>query len=68
MDCYIERDGPAICNSNHHLVYGTLNRLLEKHIPQALREVTKQEGALMCFDEVMTGFRIAKVRWSLSLI
>lgn len=26
----------------------------------ALREITKQEGALLCFDEVMTGFRIAK--------
>lgn len=24
-----------------------------------LRELTKQEGALLCFDEVMTGFRIA---------
>ena len=21
MDCYIERDGPAICSLNHHLVY-----------------------------------------------
>lgn len=28
---------------------------------QGLREVTKQEGALLCFDEVMTGFRISKV-------
>lgn len=25
-----------------------------------LREITKAEGALLCFDEVMTGFRIAK--------
>lgn len=24
-----------------------------------LRDITKQEGALLCFDEVMTGFRIA---------
>lgn len=24
-----------------------------------LREITKQEGTLLCFDEVMTGFRIA---------
>lgn len=24
-----------------------------------LREITEQEGALLCFDEVMTGFRIA---------
>ncbi len=28
---------------------------------QGLREVTQQEGALLCFDEVMTGFRISKV-------
>jgi glutamate-1-semialdehyde 2,1-aminomutase len=27
---------------------------------QGLRDVTKEEGALLCFDEVMTGFRIAK--------
>ena len=27
---------------------------------QGLRDVTKAEGALLCFDEVMTGFRIAK--------
>jgi len=26
---------------------------------QALREITKQEGALLIFDEVMTGFRVA---------
>eukprot|EP00177_Eucheuma_denticulatum_P007345 GFKZ01013364.1.p2 GENE.GFKZ01013364.1~~GFKZ01013364.1.p2 ORF type:complete len:465 (+),score=62.01 GFKZ01013364.1:205-1599(+) len=26
---------------------------------KGLREVTEQEGALLCFDEVMTGFRIA---------
>jgi hypothetical protein len=29
-------------------------------IAQGLRHVTKEEGALLCFDEVMTGFRIAK--------
>jgi glutamate-1-semialdehyde 2,1-aminomutase len=27
---------------------------------QGLRELTQQEGALLCFDEVMTGFRISK--------
>ena len=27
---------------------------------QGLREVTAEDGALLCFDEVMTGFRIAK--------
>ena len=27
---------------------------------EGLREITKAEGALLCFDEVMTGFRIAK--------
>lgn len=31
-----------------------------KEFLQGLREVTKQEGALLCFDEVMTGFRISK--------
>ena len=29
--------------------------------PQGLREITQQDGALLCFDEVMTGFRISKV-------
>ena len=32
----------------------------DKEFLQGLREVTKAEGALLCFDEVMTGFRIAK--------
>lgn len=32
-----------------------------KEFLQGLREITQQEGALLCFDEVMTGFRIAKV-------
>lgn len=27
------------------------------HFLQGLRDVTEQEGALLCFDEVMTGFR-----------
>lgn len=27
---------------------------------EGLREVTEKEGALLCFDEVMTGFRIAR--------
>jgi glutamate-1-semialdehyde 2,1-aminomutase len=27
---------------------------------EGLREITKAEGALLCFDEVMTGFRIAR--------
>ena len=27
---------------------------------QGLRDITKEDGALLCFDEVMTGFRIAK--------
>eukprot|EP00873_Tetraselmis_striata_P036842 jgi/Tetstr1/457106/TSEL_043756.t1 len=27
---------------------------------QGLRDMTKEEGALLCFDEVMTGFRISK--------
>jgi len=31
-----------------------------KEFLQGLREITKAEGALLCFDEVMTGFRIAK--------
>ena len=30
-------------------------------LPQGLREITQQDGALLCFDEVMTGFRISKV-------
>merc|ERR1711985_174112 len=31
-----------------------------KEFVEGLREVTKSEGSLLCFDEVMTGFRIAK--------
>lgn len=31
-----------------------------KEFLQTLREVTKADGALLCFDEVMTGFRIAR--------
>ncbi|KIZ04471.1 glutamate-1-semialdehyde2,1-aminomutase [Monoraphidium neglectum] len=31
-----------------------------KEFLEGLREITKAEGALLCFDEVMTGFRIAK--------
>lgn len=31
-----------------------------KEFLQGLREICTQEGALLCFDEVMTGFRIAK--------
>lgn len=31
----------------------------DKAFLQALRDETKAEGALLCFDEVMTGFRIA---------
>ena len=27
---------------------------------EGLREITKAEGSLLCFDEVMTGFRVAK--------
>ena len=27
---------------------------------EGLREITKAEGAVLCFDEVMTGFRVAK--------
>lgn len=27
---------------------------------EGLRQITKEDGALLCFDEVMTGFRIAK--------
>lgn len=27
---------------------------------EGLREITKADGALLCFDEVMTGFRVAK--------
>lgn len=27
---------------------------------EGLREITKDDGALLCFDEVMTGFRISK--------
>lgn len=30
-----------------------------KEFLTGLREITKQEGSLLCFDEVMTGFRIA---------
>lgn len=33
-----------------------------KEFLQGLRKLTQEEGALLCFDEVMTGFRIAKVR------
>ena len=31
-----------------------------KEFLEELRELTTAEGALLCFDEVMTGFRIAK--------
>lgn len=31
-----------------------------KEFLQGLRDITKEDGALLCFDEVMTGFRIAK--------
>jgi glutamate-1-semialdehyde 2,1-aminomutase len=31
-----------------------------KEFLQGLREMTKAEGALLCFDEVMTGFRISR--------
>lgn len=31
----------------------------DKAFLQGLRDLTKAEGALLCFDEVMTGFRIA---------
>jgi len=31
-----------------------------KEFLEGLREITKKEGALLCFDEVMTGFRVAK--------
>lgn len=27
---------------------------------QGLREIATEEGALLCFDEVMTGFRVTK--------
>lgn len=30
-----------------------------KEFLEGLREVTEKEGAILCFDEVMTGFRIA---------
>ena len=29
------------------------------HVAQGLRDITSEEGSLLCFDEVMTGFRIA---------
>jgi len=32
----------------------------DKEFLEGLREITKEDGALLCFDEVMTGFRIAK--------
>ena len=32
----------------------------DKEFLQGLREITQAEGAVLCFDEVMTGFRIAK--------
>ena len=32
----------------------------DKEFLEGLREITKAEGALLTFDEVMTGFRIAK--------
>jgi len=32
----------------------------DKAFLQGLRDITKKEGALLCFDEVMTGFRISK--------
>ena len=31
----------------------------DKAFLQGLRDITRQEGALLCFDEVMTGFRIS---------
>lgn len=31
-----------------------------KEFLEGLREICTQEGAVLCFDEVMTGFRIAK--------
>jgi glutamate-1-semialdehyde aminotransferase len=29
-------------------------------VRQGLRDLCSEDGALLCFDEVMTGFRIAK--------
>lgn len=37
-----------------------LQRSWCRFLLQGLRDITKEEGALLCFDEVMTGFRIAK--------
>ena len=31
----------------------------EVDVAQGLRDITSEEGSLLCFDEVMTGFRIA---------
>ena len=39
---------------------GTPRLSLARWRPQGLREIATEEGALLCFDEVMTGFRIAK--------
>lgn len=36
------------------------NRFLPSSSRQGLRDITKEEGSLLVFDEVMTGFRIAK--------
>ena len=36
--------------------------LLRGVLSQGLREICTAEGAVLCFDEVMTGFRIAKVQ------
>jgi glutamate-1-semialdehyde aminotransferase len=33
-----------------------------KEYLQGLRDLCTQDGALLCFDEVMTGFRVHKVR------
>ena len=35
------------------------NSWLTGRLVQGLRDITKEDGALLCFDEVMTGFRIA---------
>lgn len=31
-----------------------------KEFLEGLREITREDGALLCFDEVMTGFRVSK--------
>ena len=51
------------CKSNDIQVLSDLmqveleSKVKDSFLLQGLRDVTKQQDALLCFDEVMTGFR-----------